>query len=264
MGNVSEELICCIGLYDVDLNKLSHHLHSSIDYVEAITDIAEFILTRMTSSYIPRQKHSGKLSYYYKAATIRRVIICHNNHKIVSYHFPFEAAKNNNSFLLSINGIEINLEKLAKTKEIIEYFRNRPKACWGNDLPVTLIDAYRDMSNDESDVIEDDIFKLFYLISTTEPGYLRYDFDPDHEKGKIHPCNHIDINFNNHSTYKYGLYKKFSFEEFENIFNKYEEKLFLHAYRNDINNQLTSSNMRRRTKKKNRKHPFKSKKRKTS
>lgn len=233
MGNLPEGLICRIGLYDTDLKKLSHYLHSSVDYVEAITDIAEFILTRMNRANISKAKHTGELSYYYKAGEIRRVIICHNSQKIVSYHFPFDATPTGDSFQLTINGIEINLEKLAKIKEIIEYFRNSPKASWRN-IPITLMDAYEDLGNDETDIIHEDIFKLFYIISTTEPGYLRYDFDPNHDKGKIHPCHHIDINFNNHSAYKYGLYKNLSRDEFEKIFAKHEDKLFLHSFRNDI------------------------------
>jgi hypothetical protein len=38
-----------------------------------------------------------------------------------------------------------------------------------------------------------------------EAGYIRYDYDEEHEKGVMHPLHHLDINYSNQSTYKIGL-----------------------------------------------------------
>lgn len=243
MGNIQQFLVCRIGLYDKDLQRLSHHLYSPLDYVGAIADISEFILTRMNQGNKINAKYAGELSYYFKSKEIRRVIICHNQQKMVSYHFPFQTIQIGNSFLLTLNGVDINLEKLAKIKEILEYLRNRPKERWGSQFPPSLIDAYKDLSDDEYDEIPDDIFSLFYHISSTEPGYLRYDYDPTGQNGKIHPLHHFDINYNCHSTYKYGLYDLMKKNSFENIFIRSEEKLYLHSYSNflSVNNQRKES-----------------------
>lgn len=55
--------------------------------------------------------------------------------------------------------------------------------------------------------------ELFLL----EPGYIRYDIDPENENGKLHPLVHLDINYSSYSTYKLGLHKEISEDLFEDI-----------------------------------------------
>lgn len=45
---------------------------------------------------------------------------------------------------------------------------------------------------------------LIYLLSF-EPGYLRYDHDVLREKKRVHPVDHIDVNYSNEGTFKLGL-----------------------------------------------------------
>ncbi|RMT90971.1 hypothetical protein ALP39_200286 [Pseudomonas marginalis pv. marginalis] len=42
----------------------------------------------------------------------------------------------------------------------------------------------------------------------TEDGYIRYDHDPVHAKGDIHPLHHLDVFYGARQTFKIGLAKK--------------------------------------------------------
>lgn len=50
-----------------------------------------------------------------------------------------------------------------------------------------------------------ELIKHFILF---EPGYLRYDYDPDRANGRLHPEHHLDIFFSSTSRMKVGLHSK--------------------------------------------------------
>ncbi len=72
----------------------------------------------------------------------------------------------------------------------------------------------------EAEYTEQDIQEccsiLFYLFSA-EVGYIRYDYDLEHEKGDLHPLNHLDINYSSKCTYKLGLKEKIELDNFIDI-----------------------------------------------
>lgn len=70
--------------------------------------------------------------------------------------------------------------------------------------------------NDDDFTIKERWFLISYLLKY-DLGYIRYDIDPEHEHGKIHPLNHLDICLDTAATYKVGLYKKIGFDDFKNI-----------------------------------------------
>ncbi len=41
-----------------------------------------------------------------------------------------------------------------------------------------------------------------------EDGYIRYDYDEEHENGDIHPLNHYDLFYSSNATFKIGLEDK--------------------------------------------------------
>jgi hypothetical protein len=57
----------------------------------------------------------------------------------------------------------------------------------------------------------------FSYLLKYDLGYLRYDFDPEHEDGKIHPLNHLDICLDDSATYKIGLDREISFRDMKDI-----------------------------------------------
>lgn len=56
-------------------------------------------------------------------------------------------------------------------------------------------------------------------ILLAEPSYIRYDNDPENQKGKLHPLDHFDINYSSYGTYKVGLEKAIQVEYFEDVLN---------------------------------------------
>ena len=52
-----------------------------------------------------------------------------------------------------------------------------------------------------------------------EPSYVRFDIDPENQKGHLHPLNHLDVNYSQAGTYKIGLRTAITLDEFEDILN---------------------------------------------
>lgn len=62
---------------------------------------------------------------------------------------------------------------------------------------------------------------IYFLeeIMQFEPSYIRYDNDPENQNGKLHPLNHLDINYSQYGTYKLGLESTINGQYFENLQN---------------------------------------------
>ncbi|ENO8973964.1 hypothetical protein ACCF52_001530 [Vibrio parahaemolyticus] len=54
----------------------------------------------------------------------------------------------------------------------------------------------------------DTFWSLMMKLMTFEDGYLRFDHDPEHEDGRMHPLTHLDICYSTASTYKIGTYRE--------------------------------------------------------
>lgn len=59
-----------------------------------------------------------------------------------------------------------------------------------------------------------DFIKEILLL---ESGYLRYDYDAEHENGYIHPLNHVDVFYSSNATFKVGLDNKIDEKELFDI-----------------------------------------------
>lgn len=71
----------------------------------------------------------------------------------------------------------------------------------------------------EPDSLESSGVFILEEIFQFEPSYVRYDYDPDNENGKLHPLNHLDINYSQNSTFKFGLNESITPTNFENLHN---------------------------------------------
>jgi len=52
-----------------------------------------------------------------------------------------------------------------------------------------------------------------------EDGYIRYDYDVEHENGDIHPLNHYDLFYSSNATFKIGLKDKIRHVDFIDSLN---------------------------------------------
>lgn len=58
-----------------------------------------------------------------------------------------------------------------------------------------------------------DTWKILKKLILFEDGYLRYDHDPIHENGDLHPLNHYDFYYSKGNTFKIGLANKINVEK---------------------------------------------------
>jgi hypothetical protein len=128
--------------------------------------------------------------------------------KYFSIAFPFTTLIEGNDVLelTSYSGKKLDNKSISAVISIIdsEQFILNP----------SLIDFYIEPNSIESS-------GLFLLeeIFQFEPSYIRFDYDPENEKGKLHPLNHIDINYSQYSTFKLGLKETITTDYFENVQN---------------------------------------------
>jgi len=85
-----------------------------------------------------------------------------------------------------------------------EYFKNNPSLI---DFPIEPLS------------IEASGIYFLEEILQFEPSYIRYDNDPINQNGKLHPLNHLDINYSQYGTYKLGLQNTINDYYFENLQN---------------------------------------------
>jgi hypothetical protein len=66
---------------------------------------------------------------------------------------------------------------------------------------------------DEICELDGEIWPLYRDLLTSEEGYLRYDFDEEHEDADVHPLHHLDVFFSSNVTFKLGLAEGVDFEK---------------------------------------------------
>lgn len=74
--------------------------------------------------------------------------------------------------------------------------------------------------DDEENPLDEDSYRIFEHILLTEPSYLRFDHDTEHQDTVEHPTNHIDVNFSSDYSYKIGLEKQINLDELVDILSK--------------------------------------------
>jgi hypothetical protein len=130
--------------------------------------------------------------------------------KYFSIVFPFFSIKEEDNYIFSFrNKIEIDSHLISQVISIIQC--NEFKADCSLDF-VTPIYEYEDEY--------DENFWIFLReLLLMEDGYIRYDFDEEHENGNLHPLNHYDIFYSSYATFKIGLDRVLEEDEFIDLLN---------------------------------------------
>lgn len=84
----------------------------------------------------------------------------------------------------------------------------------------SLDELYDELDNKQAEIEEYDIDSAWLLLKKIimfESGYLRYDYDEEHQNGLLHPLNHLDMYYSSNNTFKIGLEKKITIEKFIDI-----------------------------------------------
>lgn len=132
----------------------------------------------------------------------------YKDNKYFSVAFPLTIIIDNKNVteITTYSGKKLDFVNISAIISILdsEYFKNHPSLI---DFPI------EPMSIEASGI--------YFLeeIMQFEPSYIRYDNDPDNQNGKLHPLNHLDINYSQYGTYKLGLQNTIKGEYFENLQN---------------------------------------------
>ena len=165
------------------------------------------------------------------------IFIANNKYFCISYPLTIKFDTNIIRIYSTEKNIELNNQNISECIGIINSLGKN-----GNFLDAWMND---DGSNSQSslDILE--------LLLHTEPGYLRYDYDPVTAKGQEtkHPAHHLDINMSKRGTYKLGLYEHLSPKDFINIINEETDCHFLSHY----NSMFSLANRKRNIKNSKRK-----------
>jgi len=125
--------------------------------------------------------------------------------KYFSINFPFNVIEGDNELLFSSKYIdEIDNKICSDILSLLSCNQGNESTCITDILePLT----------DDNDYNED-IGTLVKELLFMEDGYIRYDYDFEHQNGDLHPLNHFDLCYSNKVNFKIGLNNKIDYEFF--------------------------------------------------
>lgn len=200
-------------------------IRSRLDIIKIILHANEYLINEQYSvvSNIESMNKTQPFLYVDKMSRLFISEIFEDEiQKIYSITFPF--AYNINQRELSFNQIEFNNSINSCLKSIISNFdvffpetmEKILEICW---------EACKD--NEFTDVMCESIVTILTELLTFDVGYIRYDYDEEHQNGVMHPLYHLDINYSNRSTYKIGLRQSINSIEFKSILDINQECWFV-------------------------------------
>ena len=159
---------------------------------------------------------------------MNRVIYCFDD-KIFSYQMPFIIIDENDGKSTIKFNQELVIDSLISSVMITIF---EDEYC----LDGTIVDVYERIDSliknnyDNIGYIEDEVWKMLKCLMIYEPGYIRYDDDPNPGRvdEKKHPRYHLDVNYETPSTYKIGLKEKVSPREILSVIDNNSVCAVLH------------------------------------
>jgi hypothetical protein len=133
----------------------------------------------------------------------------HKENKYFSVSFPFSTLLDEDNKVIEINsysGKRVDFQSISGVISVLEseQFRLNPSP----------IGYYMNSNGVDSIGLE-----LLEEIFRFEPSYIRYDYDPANENGRLHPLYHMDINYSTYGTFKLGLNNEINLAYLENLLN---------------------------------------------
>lgn len=205
--------------YDLDPRIICYNssLRHKVNIINIIIEVARFvsISSPQSASELPKLLESDKIRLVLYIDEMRRILIEETN-KIHSFHFPFIVKVENNKFILSFNDYQITnaecsilsavfsgLAEYASLEEILEQY-------WE-------VSADLNVPSTENELY----YQLITYLLSFEAGYLRFDHDEDERRVDkvLHPVNHIDFNYTNGATFKFGLSQSIFHKQLIDVIN---------------------------------------------
>lgn len=210
-------------------SRMDKKLKEPLDFIKTLLEILEHILTwpdsedesMVTMPYIlikSEKKHQR--AYIIKSS------------QIVSFAFPFNIYSKVDSstgvkhWHIHYKDVDITTSVLSECKGLYSDVANNRSKTYQE------ISSALDLAN--ADVKSAII--LFEALMFMEPGYLRYDYDPNGAKGEghKHPINHLDMNYVSSNHYKIGLHNSLSLKSLEDHVDNATDSWYLARYKESL------------------------------
>ncbi|MCH9740954.1 MAG: hypothetical protein K0U38_08970, partial [Epsilonproteobacteria bacterium] len=128
------------------------------------------------------------------------------NKKYFSIVFPFFVIKEEEDYLFSFkkNKIEIDSRLISQVISIIKCDEFKANCSLEFAQPIC----------DYQDECDENFWEFLRELLLMEDGYIRYDYDAEHENGNLHPLNHYDLFYSSDATFKIGLNQELEEKDF--------------------------------------------------
>lgn len=192
-------------LTDQYFKKIFQMHKNSLDLLEVLFDAIYYAQLKPTV----KKKKYGKLLL--NLDSVQRIFFF-SEKQYFSFYFPFSVEDKRKKLMYYFEkDKQIDVLEISALQSVLEYYREHDKMD---------IISYLQESDDFSrtSLNYEKIDYVFRKLVCMEFGYVRYDWDKTNENKRIHPLHHLDIDLSDSSTFKVGLDKKISNEEFVDIF----------------------------------------------
>jgi len=181
------------------LDRFFKPIRSKAEVIEVLMETIRYMLL---NPIVDEEDRAGKIIL--KIDKMNRLFFF-TNKKYFSIVFPFFAIKKENGYLFSFkNKIEIDSRLISQVLSIIKC--DEFKAHCSLDFIEPICDYEEEC---------DENFWIFLReLLLMEDGYIRYDYDEEHENGNLHPLNHYDLFYSSHATFKIGLNQELDESDF--------------------------------------------------
>lgn len=186
------------------LNRFFKPIRSKTDVIEVLMKAIEYMILNPS---INEESAVGRIVL--KIDKMNRLFFF-TDEKYFSIVFPFFAIQEDDKYLFSFrNQIEIDSRLISQVISIIKC--DEFEAHCSLDFVAPICDYEEEC---------DENFWIFLReLLLMEDGYIRYDYDKEHENGNLHPLNHYDLFYSSHATFKIGLNSKLGEDEFMDLLN---------------------------------------------
>jgi len=195
-------------LSSVIYNKVfpQYRIKTKAHIIEILMEITRYILLQNDPEFVVSNDNSkGKVILYIDKMSR---LFFFSEKKYYSIVFPFHFLEENGKYkIIFQSNIEVNSQLISKVISIIKC--DEFKAQCSLDFVEPVCDA------------EDDCDEKFWIflreLLLMEDGYIRYDYDEEHEDENNHPLNHYDLFYSSNATFKIGLSSLLREDEFVDL-----------------------------------------------
>lgn len=214
--------------------RMDKKLKEPLDFINTILEILEHILTWPDSedeSLVTMPFILIKLEKKHQRAYIVK------SSQIVSFAFPFnvytkiESSTGLKHWHIHYKEIDVTTPVVSECKGLYSDIVNN------KDKTYQEISASQDLTKNEVQ----SAIKLFESLMLLEPGYVRYDYDPQFVNGHKHPLNHLDMNYIPSHHYKIGLHGRLTLKNVEDLIDNDTDSWYIAKYKEsklEIKNRL--------------------------